>query len=103
MKIEFDINKSNRNITERNLSFDDAKYFHWDTAFITQDNRKDYPEPRFVAVGYVGKTERVHILVFTPIENGIRVISFRKANPREVKKYEYECKQNGPSNHRSSR
>ncbi|MCW9733807.1 hypothetical protein L5B97_10105 [Avibacterium sp. 20-15] len=36
----------------------------------------------------MGTTARLHILVFTPIKTGIRVISFRKANAREVKKYE---------------
>ena len=88
MKIEFDENKNNRNIKERNLSFNQVRYFHWDTAILIQDVRKDYPEPRFVATGYVGTTARLHILVFTPIKGGIRVISFRKANSREVKKYE---------------
>jgi uncharacterized DUF497 family protein len=28
------------------------------------------------------------VLVFKPIEAGIRVISFRKANSREVRRYE---------------
>lgn len=88
MKIEFDENKNKRNIEERNLSFNEVKYFHWDTAIIIQDVRKDYPEARFIATGYVGTTERLHILVFTPIKGGVRVISFRKANDREVKKYE---------------
>jgi uncharacterized DUF497 family protein len=30
----------------------------------------------------------VHVLCFTPVEGGIRVISFRKANSREIKTYE---------------
>lgn len=42
-------------------------------------------EPRFVAVGYIG--ERVYVVCFTPIEEGVRVISFRKANRREVRRY----------------
>lgn len=33
---------------------------------------------------------RVHSLVFAETSTGIRVISFRKANPREVKRYEQE-------------
>jgi len=28
------------------------------------------------------------VVVFTTIQDGIRVVSFRKANPREVKRYE---------------
>ena len=31
-----------------------------------------------------------HVPAITPAENGIRVISFRKANSREVKRYEQE-------------
>ena len=48
--------------------------------------RHPYPEPRYQALGYMG--ERLHMLVFTPQAEGIRVISFRKANQREVKHYE---------------
>ncbi len=33
---------------------------------------------------------RLHVLCFTPIEEGIRVISFRKANKREINRYEQE-------------
>jgi uncharacterized DUF497 family protein len=31
---------------------------------------------------------RVHVLWFCETEDGIRIISFRKANSREVKRYE---------------
>lgn len=60
--------------------------FEWETAISKQDIRKDYPEPRFIASGFIDG--RLYILCFTPIKDGIRVISFRKANPREVKNYE---------------
>ncbi|OXE37117.1 MAG: hypothetical protein CGW95_03505 [Phenylobacterium zucineum] len=37
----------------------------------------------------LGKLDaRVHLLVFCEAPEGIRVISFRKANAREVKRYE---------------
>ncbi|EMY45293.1 BrnT family toxin [Glaesserella parasuis] len=86
MLINYDPNKSNKNITERGLSFDEVAFFEWKTAIIKQDERFDYPEPRFVAVGFL--KGRLHVLCFTPIQNGVRVISFRKANKREVKHYE---------------
>ncbi|MBS0349815.1 MAG: BrnT family toxin [Proteobacteria bacterium] len=41
-----------------------------------------------VAVGFLGN--RLHVLCFTPRKNGVRIISFRKANAREVKRYEKE-------------
>ena len=36
-------------------------------------------------MGYLN--ERVHVICFTPIEEGVRIISFRKANAREVSYY----------------
>lgn len=86
MKIEYDLNKSQRNIEERNLSFDEVAFFEWQSAVIVPDVRFDYPESRFTATGYLNG--RLHVLCFTPIQGGVRVISFRKANKREVKRYE---------------
>ena len=86
MKIEYDSDKNNWNIKERNLSFEQATELDWETAQIIEDMRYDYPEQRFVAIAYL--QERLHVICFTPITGGIRVISFRKANPREVKRYE---------------
>ena len=86
MKIEFDPNKNQWNVKNRSLPFNRAADLDWDTAQIVKDDRKDYPEERFVAAAFLN--ERLHILCFTPIKGGIRVISFRKANPREVKRYE---------------
>lgn len=42
-------------------------------------------KPVIVAVGLLG--DRVHVLCFTEAVDGIRVISFRKANAREVNRY----------------
>ena len=39
----------------------------------------------FIAVGSLD--ERLHVLCFTPIAGGVRVISFRKANEREAKRH----------------
>lgn len=86
MKIEFDPVKNQRNIAERNISFESVIDFDWVNALIWQDCRFDYGEPRFNALGYLNN--RVHFLTFKPLTNGIRVISFRKANKREVKHYE---------------
>ena len=89
MKIEFDPSKSRRNASERGLPFDLAADFDWESALYAADTRFSYPERRFVALGYLGR--RLHVICFTPISGGIRVISFRKANDREVKRYEQEA------------
>lgn len=86
MKIDFDPEKSIKNCHERALPFELAIEFDWETAILAEDSRHAYPERRFVAIGYL--KERLHVLCFTPIKDGIRVISFRKANLREIKRYE---------------
>ena len=47
---------------------------------------KAYLEPRYVLLGQIDG--RLHVLCFTPIREGIRVISLRKANPREMSHHE---------------
>jgi uncharacterized protein len=89
MKIEFDPAKNERNFRERDLPFEMAADFDWETAIFTEDTRFPYPERRIVALGFLD--DRLHVLCFTPIEGGIRVISFRKANKREKDRYEQEA------------
>lgn len=86
MKITYDPNKNATNIEQRQLSFEQAIDFDFSTAFIVEDERKDYGEVRYRALGFLD--ERLHALVFTETYEGIRVISFRKANKRERKQYE---------------
>lgn len=86
MEIAFDPTKSARNAAERGLPFELAKDFDFGSAVIEIDARRDYGEVRYVALGYLDA--RLHVLCFTETSAGIRVISFRKANPREVKRYE---------------
>ena len=85
MKIEFDPIKSQKNSDERDLPFDKVAEFNWETATIIPDNRHNYPEARFITTGFVGN--RVHVVCYTPIEGGVRVISFRMANSREIERY----------------
>lgn len=40
---------------------------------------------RYIGVGYIG--QRLHIVVFAETETGLRVISLRKANLREINAY----------------
>lgn len=86
MQIGFDPAKSERNAAERGLPFDLAAEFDFETALIGEDRRRDYGEIRWLALGLIG--QRVHALCYTEREDGIRVISLRKANEREVKRYE---------------
>ena len=87
-ELSFDPDKNERNVTERGLSFAQVADFDFGSALYWLDTRKLYPERRIVALGLLAG--RLHSLVFVETDTGIRVISFRKANPREVKRYEQE-------------
>jgi uncharacterized DUF497 family protein len=82
--IEFDPAKNAKNVRERGLDFNRAQEFDFGTAETVRVLRGD--EVRFVATGLLGT--RLHVLCYKSIDNGIRVISFRKANKREAKRYE---------------
>ncbi|MGI6655227.1 MAG: BrnT family toxin [Desulfobulbus sp.] len=84
MKIDFDPVKSAYNQQIRNLPFSRASDFDWDGAVYAEDCRNQYPERRFVGIGYLDG--KLHVICFTPIPGGVRVISFRKANRREAKR-----------------
>ena len=86
MEISYDLAKNARNIAERGLSFDLAGEFDFETAVFAVDTRRDYGEIPYRALGLLDG--RVHALVFVETPQGIRVISFRKANKREVRRYE---------------
>ena len=83
--ISFDPAKNASNIASRGLSLELVELMEWATALMEEDTRKAYGERRFQVLGYIG--ERLHAMVFTPREGKVHVISLRKANSREVKKY----------------
>jgi hypothetical protein len=83
--VGFDPTKNATNIAIRGLSFELVEQMEWATALMEEDTRKAYGEQRFQVLGFIG--ERLHALVFTPREGMVHVISLRKANSREVKRY----------------
>ena len=85
MRITFDPVKNERNVRLRGLSFEQVADFAFDSALFAVDDRKEYHETRFVAMGLLGS--RVQVLCFIEMPDGIRVISLRKANSREVNRY----------------
>lgn len=81
MRVTYDPAKSERNETERGLAFSLASEFDWGTALVAEDTRKRYDERRYQALGMIGG--QLHMLVFTPRDGAIHVISLRRANRRE--------------------
>ncbi|MDE3176655.1 MAG: BrnT family toxin [Pseudomonadota bacterium] len=85
MNITFDRAKNARNIEERGLPFERGAEFDWETALAEEDDRKDYGERRARVFGLLGR--RLHVAVITMRGETMHVISFRKANDREVRRY----------------
>ena len=85
MGFEFDPAKDESNLDKHGVSLTDAEGFEWETVVVREDARKQYAEQRFQATGLIG--ERVHVMVYCLRGDVVRVISLRKANPREVNRY----------------
>ncbi len=85
MRITFDSAKNARNIAERGLSFERVADLDWDTALVVEDTRRDYRETRLLVIGRLDG--RLHAIVVTARGEDLQVISFRKANQREVIRY----------------
>lgn len=86
MRITFDPAKNDRNLAERGLAFERVGDLDWSSAFAIKDTRRDYGERRLrVAAPLDG---RLYIAVVTVRGDTLHVISFRKANRREVDAYE---------------
>lgn len=77
-RIEYDAAKDARNVAIRGLSFAEVRDFQLSTAVVTVDERRQYGETRYRALGFLGN--RLHMLIFTRVDGVLRVISFRKAN-----------------------
>ncbi|MDT4330696.1 BrnT family toxin [Methylomonas sp. MED-D] len=85
MRLTFDPAKNARNIQERGLPFTMVENFAWQHALIMEDTRQDYGERRFRAFGRI--EDRLFAVVFTTRDDALHIISFRKANKREEKRY----------------
>jgi uncharacterized DUF497 family protein len=88
MKLIYDSAKNDSNIAKHGLSLAEAKLLEWDTALEWIDGRKNYGEERRIALAPM--KQRLYYVVYVELKTGIRVISLRKANIREVKRYEKE-------------
>lgn len=88
MEIEFDPVKDAANVTKHGVSLQATERFDWDTALVIEDDRFDYGDRRFYALGYIG--DRLHTLVYADgsHDDAIRAISLRRSTRSEVKRYE---------------
>ena len=89
MNVTFDPAKDAVNLAKHGVSLVDAAGFEWESAMVWPDKRRDYDEARMVALGYIGLRIMAVVYVDRPPEQPTerRIISLRKANSREVKRY----------------
>ncbi|MGK9164771.1 BrnT family toxin [Inquilinus limosus] len=85
MQIEFDPRKDAINVEKHGVSLARAVSLFANLSVDRLDLRRDYAEQRRIAYGYV--EGRLFVCVYTERSERRRIISLRKANSREVRRY----------------
>jgi uncharacterized DUF497 family protein len=85
MEYEWDDAKAAANLRKHGVAFATIEDFDWSNAFVVSDERFDYGEERWLAIGMIGS--RLHSLTFAIRGDRIRVISLRVAEPKERRLY----------------
>lgn len=87
-EFEWDETKRRANLAKHGVDFAEVEEFDWQAATVETDLRRNYGEPRFIAIGTFDG--QMHVIIFTPRKNAIRIISFRRAKRKEVRRHEKE-------------
>ena len=86
MKLVWDTQKRNKNLQKHGLAFEDAYQVFMRPALEFLDDRFEYGEDRWVAIGMLGV--QCVAVVYTEQGEALRVISMRKATKEEQNAYE---------------
>jgi uncharacterized protein len=86
VKFAFDPAKDAINRSKHGLSLREAARLDWNRVLAKLDIRTDYGEPRQIGYGPIGR--RLYCVVFVDRGDTLRIISLRKANNREIDRYE---------------
>jgi uncharacterized DUF497 family protein len=87
MDFEWDAAKSEDCFLKRGFDFEAIiDVFRDPERLVEIDDRWDYGEDRFRLIAKLD--ERHFVVIFTRRSNSVRIISARKANAREVRRYE---------------
>ncbi len=84
----FDSIKDESNLAKHGINLSVAQLLDWDDALSWIDARKDYGETRIISL--VPMKQRLYCVVYVDNKFTRRVISLRKANNREINRYEKE-------------
>lgn len=81
MSYEWDERKRSSNIKKHSIDFVDVPEVFDGDIVLLPDERFDYDEPRFVAIGILKSV--VVVIAYTERDENIRIISARKATKNE--------------------
>ena len=84
MEYEWDEAKRRSNLEKHGVDFSAIEAFEWGSAVIQPSYRGG--ELRYTATGFIGS--RLHYLVYTMRGDNRRIISLRKTNSRDRRRYE---------------
>ena len=87
MEFQYDPTKATGNLRKHGVSFADAEGVFMDPLALHRVDPDSEGEERFVAVG-TGNTGHLLVVVYTLRGEAIRLISARRATPREKRYYE---------------
>ena len=85
MRFESDPTKDQLNLDKHGVSLGLASDLDWDAALLWIDDRREYGETRILALA--PWTSILYYVAFVDRSNVRRVISLRRANRREVRRY----------------
>lgn len=85
MRIVFNRAKREATLRERGIDFRDALHVFAGRTLDVEDRRLDYGEVRMLTVGYLAG--RMVMVVWTPRGGARRIISMRKCNAKEQRRY----------------
>jgi uncharacterized protein len=78
--------KAAANLEKHGVAFSVVERFEWPIALVRADTRQHYGEVRLNALAPIGS--RVYHLTYTVERRVVWVISLRKANDKEIDRYE---------------
>jgi uncharacterized DUF497 family protein len=85
MEFEFDENKSRSNKTKHGIDFREAQVL-WEDPDLIEIPAKTSDEPRFLVLGRIAGQYWAAVITYR--SNRIRIISVRRAGPKEIDIYE---------------
>ncbi len=88
MAVDWNPDKNATNLAKYGVAFEAADRFNWSKALVEADTRQHYGEVRLRALGLIGT--RLHVLIYTIRLTSTWIISLRKANYKEMDRYENE-------------